>query len=142
MVFSGKGTSLPRISSFDATQSMPGGLPVHRRSITNDSANQIYEVQDPRYQDGSLIEEEMTFEELSSKKKGTMIMTKMHGNYFIYFIISGNNSDNFVLDKHIVRSSFNIIKGTNRRGATQMQNARVHTLKQSKRARDQRELKN
>ena len=70
MVFSGKATGLPRISSFDATQSMQGGLPIHRRSITNDSANQIYEMQDPRYQDGSLIEEEMTFEELSSKLGG------------------------------------------------------------------------
>ena len=32
----------------------------------------------------------------------------MHSYYFIYFIILGNNSDNFVLDKYIVRSSFYI----------------------------------
>ena len=32
----------------------------------------------------------------------------MHSYYFIYFIILGNNSDNFVLNKYIVRSSLYI----------------------------------
>ena len=71
MTFSGKNSALPRISSFDAAASNQG-LPVHRRSMTNDSATQMYEAmqQDPRFRDGSLIEEEMTFEELSSKLGG------------------------------------------------------------------------
>ena len=32
----------------------------------------------------------------------------MHSYYFMYFIILGNNSDDFVLNKYIVRSSLYI----------------------------------
>ena len=38
----------------------------------------------------------------------------MHSYYFMYFINLGNNSDNFVLDKYIVRSSLNIINTYNK----------------------------
>ena len=38
----------------------------------------------------------------------------MHSYYFIYWIIFGNNSDNFVLNKYIVRSSLYIINTYNK----------------------------
>ena len=38
----------------------------------------------------------------------------MHSYYFIYWIIFGNNSDNFVLNTYIVRSSLNIINTYNK----------------------------
>ena len=46
------------------------------------------------------------------KKKGNNDLDQMHSYYFMYFIILDNNSDNFVLDKYIVRSSLNIINNT------------------------------
>ena len=60
-----------------------------------------------------------TFEELSDaaaniedtlllQKEGNNDLDQMHSYYFIYFVIMGNNSDNFVLNKYIVRSSLYI----------------------------------
>ena len=42
------------------------------------------------------------------QKEGNNDLDQMHSSYFIYFIIMGNNSDNFVLNKYIVRSSLYI----------------------------------
>ena len=42
------------------------------------------------------------------QKEGNNDLDQMHSYYFIYFIIMGNNSDNFVLNKYIVRSSLYI----------------------------------
>ena len=49
-----------------------------------------------------------------SKKKGNNDLDQMHSYYFIYWIILGNNSDNFVLNKYIVRSSLYIINTYNK----------------------------
>ena len=42
------------------------------------------------------------------QKEGNNDLDQMHSYYFIYFVIMGNNSDNFVLNKYIVRSSLYI----------------------------------
>ena len=46
------------------------------------------------------------------QKEGNNDLDQMHSYYFIYFIIFGNNSDNFVLNKCIMKSSLNIISNT------------------------------
>ena len=48
------------------------------------------------------------------QKEGNNDLDQMHSYYFMYFINLGNNSDNFVLDKYIVRSSLNIINTYNK----------------------------
>ena len=42
------------------------------------------------------------------QKEGNNDLDQMHSYYFIYFIIMGTNSDNFVLNKYIVGSSLYI----------------------------------
>ena len=49
-----------------------------------------------------------------SKKKGNNDLDQMHSYYFMYFIILGNNSDNFVLNKYIMRSSHYIVNTYNK----------------------------
>ena len=47
-----------------------------------------------------------------SKKKGNNDLDQLHS--FMYFIIFGNNRDNFVLNRYIMRSSLNIINTYNK----------------------------
>ena len=49
-----------------------------------------------------------------SKKKGNNDLDQMHSYYFMYFIIFGNNINNFVLNTYIVRSSLSIINTYNK----------------------------
>ena len=48
------------------------------------------------------------------QKEGNNDLKQMHSYYFMYFIKLGNNSDNFVLNNYIVRSSLNIINTYNK----------------------------